>query len=136
MADMEPTACGGGEFYVAFHFAPFTLGADAAMSMCTGVLAVMNISLVEQTLHLAMSGKKAVNFSDTLHRASHHVGILHTCAIIGKSGHIRKKSFIVHTFMAETLTCDSSERKHFYLRIIGDAIKLLLEILYRIGSGL
>ena len=82
MTDVQAATGLFGEPDVSLYFAPFTLGANAAMTMSASVFAIVDISFAEQGIDFAVRGKYLACLGNPLHGIAHGLFVLHAGAII------------------------------------------------------
>ena len=124
------------QFQVARDGPPFTLGADALVSVRLGVFAVVNVAAVSEKIVLAVGDDDLAEALGLAHGGLHHLLGLHAAAVVRKAGHERCECLHVGKLLAALLLRDGTQGANVDQRALADGLQLGGEMLGRIGHGI
>ena len=134
MAYMQPASGLCTQTYIPLYLAPFALRADTPMTMLAGVLAVVDISAAQQTVHLTMLDDHTVHRRNPPHRLAHQPLVLDTSAVIRETRYVRAQFLYINeftlAFLAEGDTC---VRMDANVAVTRNNVHLSAQMIHRIG---
>ena len=112
VADMVAAAGSCGQSQVAGNLPPFTLSADALVSVGSTPAPVVDIAAAQQRIVFAVSGQDAIQFCGPPHRFQHNLLPLYAAPVSGKGDAMAAKRCHVDNRFAPPPQGDGSVREH------------------------
>ena len=124
------------KFEVSFYRLPLALGANSPVRMFACVNAVVNVTAVKQRIILTMSDDNFAECLCPLHSLFHHFLRLNTSAVVGKSDYVLCHTLHIGKLFAVLTDGNCSVRQNIYNSVLFYYVKLLLQVLRRVGYRL